>query len=260
MDVDVFLDILRSIVLFIVFIISFSRLRLKKDRLCMVFFSMAVASLFLSDIYWMVYDSLRAEMRMPFAANEISEWAFFMLLGASLNDKKTIDFKKAKVEMVCAVLFAVANVVFWIGWSSEWIQDIVTGIVFAYFICIVVAKMKTEEAFLTWQWIALGIDCLLLVAGQTATFLVPEQIKRPVDLCCYGLLLSTVAVFILRAFLSFRDKIDREKGVCYSFSSFAWIVVTMYMSEGIFYNIAMALSIICFPLMYFSLKREVFAE
>lgn len=144
MNAEVFLDLLRSIVLFTVVVLSVIRIRQRKGKLCMVFFAMAVSSLMLSEIYWLVYDSLRPDIRMPFAANEVSEWAFFMLLGVSLSSRSKLVFSESKKEMFGAVLFAAANVALWIGWSGEFIQDILTGFVYAYFLGVLVTKIKNE--------------------------------------------------------------------------------------------------------------------
>lgn len=260
MNAEVFLDLLRSIVLFTVVVLSVIRIRQRKGKLCMVFFAMAVSSLMLSEIYWLVYDSLRPDIRMPFAANEVSEWAFFMLLGVSLSSRSKLVFSESKKEMFGAVLFAAANVALWIGWSGEFIQDILTGFVYAYFLGVLVIKIKNEGVLNRLQWVLLYTDCFLLIAGQTATFLVPDQVRKFVDLSCYVLLFATCAVFLFAAIFYNIKKDKPEEAVCYSYSAFAWVATTMYMSADIFYLMAMFLSIICFPLMYISIKREVTEE
>lgn len=233
----------------------------------MVFFTLAIASIMMSDWYWMIYDILRPDARMPFAANELAEWAMFLLLGASLIYRQPVSFRTAPVELLCAIAFAGANVAFWIGWSGEWIQDILTGAVYAYLLCAILSKIKQDETCTRRQWIVLGNSCLLLVAGQTATFLAPETIKDMIDFGCYVLMNAVALAFLVNVVISFvklsKSKKDdgapgenAEKLISMTYANFAWSVAMLYMSEGIYYLIAMALSAIGFILMFLSLVKE----
>lgn len=256
MNIEVAEDLARSIVLFVIFLLSVREIKYRKDKLSMIFFAMAIASMFFSDVYWMTYDSMRPETRMPFAANEICEWSFFALLGTCLTINETFAFAEAKVQMVCAVIFSAANVALWIGWSGEWLQDILTGAVLAYFLCALISKIVNEEAFTSWQWVLLGIDCVILIIGQTLTFVFPEPLRSTIDFGCYILLFATTIAFIARAIYTFGKKEEIGQGVCHAFASFAWVVITMYMSSGVYYQIAMAFSIVSFILMFLTLRRE----
>ena len=257
MNVEAVLDLLRALVLVFILLSTFRFIGHEKFTARIVFFTLAVACILLCDLYWLAYDILRPETRMPFAANEIGEWALFLLLGAALNSGKPIRFREAKWEMLCAVLFSAANAALWIAWSGEWVQDILSGLAFAYFLCALVSQIKTEALFSVSHWRELGILCLLLVTGQASTFFISEEIRRHLDLLCY-VLLFTVALFLLaRAVMVIRKNSDPAHGVCGSFIAFAWVMVTMYMSEGSFHAAAYGLSAICFPLMFLALKKEV---
>ena len=50
-----------------------------------VFFTFGLASYLISNVYWVAYDLLRPETRMPFAANEFGEIGLFLLLASTLN-------------------------------------------------------------------------------------------------------------------------------------------------------------------------------
>ena len=109
MNTMAILDLVRSIVLFAIFLRASHYLRLGRNKLSIVFFTLAIASILLSDLYWLAYDILRPETRMPFAANEISEWALFLLLGATIKVSDGNRYGIAKIEKLCAVIFTVGK-------------------------------------------------------------------------------------------------------------------------------------------------------
>lgn len=259
MNAEAVLDLFRAVILAAVLLSLFRFIGLEKFSARLVFFSLAIACILLTDLYWLSYDILRPEVRMPFAANEFGEWALFLLLGAALSSGHPIRFQEAGTELLCTVLFAAANVGLWIGWSGEWVQDVLTGLSVAYFLCALVSQIKQEHAFSRTDWRLLGLLCTILIAAQTATFFVPEGARRKLDLCCYLLLFAAAAVFLFRAARSILKDTDPAQGVCHAFAAFAWVIITMYMSEGTFYPVSFALSAICFPLMYLALKKEVTA-
>ena len=256
MNSEVYLDLLRAVILTFVLIKTIQLITQKKNNPGEIFFALAVACLILTDMYWLVYELLRPDDRLPFAANEFGEWALFLLLGESLSYKHPIRFSEAKLELIGIVLFVAGNVALWIGWSGEWMQDILTGLVFAYFLCSLAFRIIEEEAFSGFIWKLLGIISLVLIAAQTATFLVPDRLFRPLDLFCYILMFATAAFLLVRAVISILQKTLGTHSVCHSFIAFAWIIVTMYMSADAFHAVAYALSALCFPLMYLALKKE----
>ena len=136
---------------------------------------------------------------MPFAANEIREWAMFLLLGAALTARHPIRFQSAKREIVGAVLFAAACTALWIAWSGEWVQDILTGVSFGYLLCALVSRIRQEEAYSDRDWLRLGTACCVLIAAQTAIFFVPGSAAKPLDLFCYVLLFAAALAFLARA-------------------------------------------------------------
>lgn len=257
MNTMAILDLVRSIVLLVIFLLAFRQAGIRKNRVSMVFFSLAIASILLSDLYWLAYDVLRPDTRMPFASNEISEWALFLLLGATLNVNNAGGFSTAWAEKLCVIIFTIGNVALWICWSGEWAQDILTGCAFGYFLWNLVEKIKWEDAFTDRQWILLGVDCLVLLLGQAGTLIGPQPLRQPIDYCCYVLMFATAGVFIARAIISLLKKSEPGRSIAHSFGAFAWIVVTMYMSAEPIYYGALSLSIICFVLMFIAMTREV---
>ena len=77
--------------------------------------------------------------------------------------------------MFFAALFTAANVALWIAWSGEWIQDILTGVAFGYFLCSLTARIKQAVGFPAWKRRILGVSCLALITVLTAIFFVPKK-------------------------------------------------------------------------------------
>ena len=255
MSMEVILNLIQTAVLLLVFLVTFRLLGTGRREVHIVFFAFAVASALLSNLYWLVYDILRPGTRMPFAANEIGEWAMFLLLGATLNTQS--ERLIAKREMLAAALFTAANVALWIAWSGEWVEDILTGAAFGYFLCTLSAQIKQTEAFPSWEWWGLDAVCPVLIAAQTAIFFVPEPMKQPLDLFCYLLLFAVAAVLLIQAIRSLTSGGQSASAVLETFAAYAWATITLYMSSGGFYIAALLLATLCFPLMLLSLKKEV---
>ena len=118
MNMEVVFNLIQTAVLLLVFLGTLRLLGSGMREVRTVLFAFAVASVLLSNLYWLAYDILRPGTRMPFAANEIGEWALFLLLGAALNTQS--ERMNAKREMLFAALFTAANAALWIAWSGEW--------------------------------------------------------------------------------------------------------------------------------------------
>ena len=259
MNAEALMDLLQIIVLIFIFHETFRLIYENRGSVHLVFFAFAAACFLLSDLYWLVYDLLRPETRMPFAANEIGEWAFFLLLAASLGSPKADSFQNAKKEVLFTGLFVAASAGLWIGWSGEWMQDILTGIFYGYFLCTLVLRAKSERAMSDRGWRSLGIVCAVLIAVQTTIFFVPDAAKDPLDQFCYIILFAVSAVFLVRAVLSQR-KDEPGKSVCHALAFLAWIETALYMSSGGYYIMAMILSLFSFPLILLAYKKEVSAK
>ena len=258
MNTYVVFNLFFTAILLLVFLGTLRLLASEKRDARTVLFAFAVASVLLSNLYWLAYDILRPGTRMPFAANEIGEWALFLLLGAAVRTQP--EAPSAKREVFCAALFTAANVALWIAWSGEWIQDILTGAAFGYFLCTLAAQLRQEEAFPVWEWRLLGVACPVFIAAQTAIFLVPEPMKRSLDLFCYCLLFAVMAILLIRALRSLGKAERASSAVLATFAAYAWTTVTQYMSSGWFYIAALLLATLCFPMMLLALRKEVAAS
>lgn len=260
MSIETILDLFYLVVTLAILICCDRTIRHGERYLPLIFFTFSIACFVLSGFYWMAYVLLRPDTRMPFAANEIAEWAIFLLLGEALRTGAPEKHIRANGEVILAALFTAANTMLWIAWSGEWIQDILTGLTLGYLICSIVSRMKLEKAFAEIEWRGFEIICLLLIGAQTATFFVAENIKGRLDGLCYFLLFFVSAWLAFRAILVVCKKASPRKFVCMTFAFFCWNLITMYMSASPFYEIAYVGCIICLPFMMYSLIKEVHAK
>jgi len=237
-----------------------------------VFFSFAMVSFLLSDLYWIAYDVLRPDLRMPFAANEVGEWSSFLLMSAGLSEWLREEEKKipsgeypqvrpagkgsALPGLLFAVFFAAANTILWIGWSGEWIQDIITGAVLGYYYCTLVRLDRRTDAFTIFQKILLTGACVCAVCLQALTFFVPDGTGKKLEICCSILCFGIIAFFFVQT-LRARKRKSAGKKLCYAFCGFAWIAVTLYMSTGVLSLIVSISYTLILPFMLAAVKEEV---
>ncbi len=254
MSVEIALSLTHTAVLLVIFIVTLRQLYTKNVTINMVFFAFAVASVLLSNFYWLTYDIMRPGIRMPFAANEIGEWACFLLMGEALIAKN--KYIASKMGIICTISFAAANTALWIAWTGEWFQDIFTGMTLGYLFYRLFIRIQDAEAFPAWEWRMLYVACPLVIGAQTAIFFVSEDMSNALDIFSCLLLIGICLILVIRAIIKLKVCNDPAVIVSCTFSAFAWSVITMYMSSGVFYIAAMVGTMICFPMMYLSLKKE----
>ncbi len=232
------------------------RMLKKTDSLlAVVFFGFGLACSILSNLYWMTYDILRPGTRMPIAANELAEVSIFLFFASSLKHIYDVSIKDHIRPAAAAALFAAANAALWIGWSGEWIQDLMTGTALGYLLCMVVTALIETKAFSRREWIVTCAVCFILIAAQTAGFFVSEAFRSAFDISCSVLLLSGCVYLIIRTVSALRK--ESRSAAALSFAACGWSTVSMYMSEDAVYTTAYAMSIVSFVLIFLSIRKEV---
>ena len=249
--------IIQLLVLTFIIVSSASLLDRRERSVPAVFFMFGMISLLLSDIYWIAYDILRPGTRMPFAANEIAECASFLLLSAAISVVFPESQKGHIPEKLFAVLFGAANTALWIGWSGEWLQDIIVGIVFFYFLYTALSGAREAEILSSGWWKVLGIGCTVLVMMQAATFFTEKRVSTLFDRACYILILAGLLLFLILNLRFVKSEYDPCKAFAASMLGTVFSLVSMYMSSGIWYEIALCFSTAMILFMYLAISREV---
>ena len=258
----------------LLYVLGYSVWMLKKGvhSMRLILFGFAMACALLSYTYWCIFDLMYAdeEKALPFAANELGEWALFLLLGATL----TFGLAKKRVslflEMEIMLFFVAVNVTLWIHWNGEWMQDIVTGLVMAYLLSAIIRRMKYSGKFTRKQWILLALGGYLAVAFQIVAvwtepyiqgcFIIEPPLHDWAEKIGYVYLLVVSLVLLGVSLAELLKKGSAERSICLSFMSIAFCTFSMYMSDGIWYILEMFGSTLAFLLMFFSLRKEVVAS
>ena len=248
--------ILQFAVLLVVCALSIRFVLYKCRSLQVVFFTFAIASALLSNIYWVTYDILIPDKRMPFAANEIAEWATLLLYGSSLMSASGIRTASAKLHMFLSALLVAANTVLWIAWSGEWIQDILTGLSMGYFFCCLVYVLKHTEALNRAEWTLTAFACCGAPAVQAVSFFVPGETVAVLDIISFSLIFSCILYFFIRMVAMYIRKAEQDRRHYISFLAYSLSQLTMYMSSDSFYTIALISFTLCFPLMFYTIIKE----
>ena len=244
-------------VLTVLLALSVRLIRKSSRSLTAVFLAFLFSIWLITDLYWVIYDFMRPDRRMPFAVNEIGEASLFLLKSALLSTVISWRASSARRQAAGAVLFAAGNAALWIAWSGEWIQDILTGAVFAYFLCSVACSLKIRQLLTKKEWIGLGTGCALLLSAQAVTFFTEPPLRSAVDTGCYVFLILAALYWSYRLFAARRIQAPPEDVLCLALALVGWLVMAKYMSDGTWYLIFFAAETIALVLLYLSVRKAV---
>ena len=255
---DVVLTIIQVIILLVIIVLS-SRIMVKGDRgVLPAFFTFAMVSFLLSDIYYINYNILRPDTRMPFAVNEIAECAMMLLLSAGLETETDGRGKIVPADILIPVVFIGSNMGLWIAWSGEWIQDIVFGIPYMYLLFLLVRGIRTSKAMNTAEVISVLTAGMIEIILQVLIILFPDRFGGLYLLTGYILMYIVTAWLLYKSIRALKDKAGRDNALYLTITLFLWTLIVLYASDGIYYSIAMGLNNMALPIMYLSAaKRSV---
>lgn len=240
--------ILQSIVLVVIIAKTVRLMNNGKNEFLPFFFVLAMSSFLLSNMYWIAYDVLKPDTRMPIAANEIGECAMILLLSAGL-DVVLKDKKKIFGEIVFAILFIGVNIALWIAWSGEWLQDVLFGIPYIYFLWLLIRGMRSRGVLARKElWLAavMGVSVLIL---QIPLLYVKGFLFESIKVAFF------VVMFALMAWLGVKS--FRSKDYFMTLTFFLWTELSMFLTSGVYYYLAFSSNVLVVPLMYVSMKREL---
>ena len=250
---------IQILVLALLLTLSVKLISESERNLTAVFMSFYFALWLLTDLYWLVYDLMRPDMRMPFAANEIGEAAMFLTGAATINSAVKHRTRLPMGYLAGIHLFAISNVVLWILWSGEIVQDIIVGTVLIWFFYSIVRALRWSQALSSREWIVLAVLCTALIISQGLTFIVPENVKPVPDTCAYLLLIAGGIFFIYKLIRAYKGGLAYAQ-LFLSYALVIWLTMAKYMSGGNWYNLFLTLETIGITLWYMSVRKVVKAE
>ena len=220
-----------------------------------VFTAFGLSSFLLSNLYWIAWTLLEHETRMPFAVNEIGECAAALLLAAAMRTQLSDLLRGRLAEILLPAAFAACNVALWIGWSGEWVEDAVSGLALGYYLIVATRLLRQDQALSGPEWIGLGAVSALLMLLQGLTFFTPARVAATLDACCYGAMIVSTALFLLRAVRAARR--GEQTALPLAFACHGWITVCLYMSAGAPYTLLSLCVTANLPLMVLGVKGRV---
>ncbi|WP_407451252.1 hypothetical protein [Fibrobacter sp.] len=212
------------------------------------FFALSLSSYLLSSVYWIAYDFLKPDTRMPMACNEICECAVILLLCAGL-DAILKDHEKLVGEILFAILFTVANIALWIAWSGEWLQDILFGIPYIYFIWLLIRGLKSRECLSRKElWLAAAAGVMVL-AMQLPQFFVDGIVFKLIEGLNFVVMLALTIWIGIKSF--------RCKDFFLAATFFLWTELFSFLNANLYYYAFSFANLIALLVMYSLLEKEI---
>lgn len=223
-----------------------------------VYFAFTMVSILLSEFYWLAYDILRGDVRMPFAANEFAEAAFFLLLASSLRTVFRERFPVFDRAILLTALYAVGNIVLWILWNGDWIEALLTGPAYLYFLVMAMFALRQSEAIRRSGQIVLGCAAFASLALMYLAHFIPS-VSAAMDLVNYILLFGVLGAMVLGFVRALRTGRETRILLALAYCAVVWAQNSLYMSTGWWYAAMEMLYAMTMPAMFFAVRREVIA-
>lgn len=221
------------------------------------FFTFAMMSLFLSDLYCLIFCIVRPEERMPFTVDEIAECAMLLLVSAGLEALSGKRKKWMPRAFLFTILYMSASIALWIAWSGEWVQDILFGLPYVYLAYLLVRGLEYVRAWDTdgERMLAVVMSVGILLMQTVMLITENETAWNVMNVGSYVIAHGITAWLLWKNYRSLRDKSYGEKTLYLSITVFLWTLLVTYMSDEIYYNIALAINTLTIPIEWIAVKR-----
>ena len=251
-------DLIQILLLLVCVVVCFRYARQAEDKLWLIFSALAASAMLISDVYYLTHSFLLEGIRIPFAANDIADFGFFLLLSTALNSAIGAGRRKHLPVFIGAAVFAAANVALWIAWSGEWLRDILGGFSFGWYVCAAIRSVYLTEALPRRERTFLWAVSALLIAVQTAVFFAPEPLKGILDKsAATGLMGVSELLLLVRTVLALRRPGLTDAALSLSFTGFCWCCLSMYMSAVPLYDVFSYLCTLHILLMLLAIRKKV---
>ena len=248
-------------VMCVLIIIRNARLIGKNSRsITAAFFTLSACSMLLSYIYWLAYELLRPDIRMPFAANEAGEMAVNLLLASVLVTVFGANRLTSYKEAIFGRAFQIVCILLWIGWSGEWVQDILSGVILCYLVFMSVQALVASGAFRRVEWQFQGIMLGLLAVLQGLTFVFEGKVHATLDVICYVLIFALCIFYTVKTVRAYVSKADRNVILSLACVSFIYGLNAMYMSAEPMYYAAELFCNAMYVVISLAVRRVVMEE
>ena len=274
MNFEITLEIILSIIqLMAIAVVIYASIRLKvkaQGLLFKTFFIFGMISLALEDVYWIAYDLLRGGQRMPFAGNEIADCAAVLLLTSALalllprreevqTSALTMKLRKSRAvsfkSIVITLAFMLPSIALWIAWSGQWVENIVFGIPYMYFLYVILLSNRQHDVLRRSEEIAIASVCAVIIILDYVSLIARDSASF-IDPINYVIMNLLTLYLLIRCIISLRSDVSGLKTLILSFVLFFYTGNVMFMCDGLIYDLALLLNILSIPVMYLSVKKE----
>ena len=252
----VLLSIHAAVVLPII-ISSASLMKNGRNGMFPAFYTFAMISMLLSDLYCLIFCILRPEERMPFAVDEIAECAMLLLLSAGIEALSGKRKKWMPGAFLFTILYMTATVALWIAWSGEWVQSVLFGIPYVYLAYLLIRGLEYVRAWDTdVEKILAMITAVVILLMQAALLLIEKGMAWDVlNEGSYAIMYVFTAWLFWKNYRSLRDKSYGERMLYLAMTLFLWSILLTYMSDEFYYEISLALNVLSIPIVWIAVKR-----
>ncbi len=231
-------------------------IRTSKGNITAVFLVFYYTMILFVLLFWLIYDIMLPDARMPFAANEIGEFTMFFIQAAIVNslfESRPVS----KLMLAGSVFFTSLNVALWWAWSGEWMQDVITGVAFAWVMYSIARALKGTHTLSRKGWITISVIAMMTVICQAVTFFVGETAGLIFETTAYILVVAGVLFFILQIYRVAVKERSSKGFLILVAGLMLWIIMGEYMSSGIWYNSFMGLRFAATLLWFVAVRRVV---
>ena len=249
--VDIIMSIIQSCIIIVVLAKTVKLTINTRTSVLPFFFALAMGSYLLSSVYWIAYDFLKPDTRMPMACNEISEAAVILLLCAGM-DAILKDREKKVGEIAFTILFVGANIALWIAWSEEWLQDILFGIPYIYFCWLVIRGLKSRGSLSRKELWLSATASIMVLALQMPQFFADGKAFKLIEGGNFVIMLALTIWIGVKSF--------RRRDFFLTAAFLLWADLFSFLSANFYYYTFSFAYTIALLLMFSLLKKEVVAD
>lgn len=252
------ISIFSLIVTVSIIILSVKKLAETKNKVLSVFFTFAMVSYFMSEVYYFAYNFLIPDTRMPFAANEIAEASMILLLCAVLETTLGKERKFDIGAFIFSTVFIGLNIALWILWAGEWAKNILFGLPYIYFLYLLIKGLVKTKVVTSKEIVLATVLSICVFVGEAIAPAMNDTIGPIVEKSCYPFMYILWILICIKTIATLRKE-DKNQGeaIYLSFTLHIWTMLLMFMSADIYYNIANIMYICVLPLMYLAFKKEL---
>ncbi len=161
-------------------------------------------------------------------------------------------------EFVFSLLFMEANAFLWAEWSDEWIQSFLVAIPYIFLLYRTIRGLNLSDAASKRQKGILLFTLLLIIALHYTALMVEEETAWVLDRINYAIM-AVPSVLLLYLFIKAGNSGSAVGGkrLYLSVLLYLWTMLASFMSNSIFYSIALTETDLSIILIYMAVAKEI---